>query len=222
MIYILDQFNNDTRVTYVSINSRLKYATHKLLRSLMAQNLSYPIHFIFGLETLSPQIANILGKKNSGEFQRFITRLRSYNQANKSKHQGSYNFGLDVNLVFLPEIYLANNEKRAGNEIKIARGMKEELEQLLSLIDPLVPIEINLHPYYKVQELPYESLDLEFFMQQIPVLQAIIDKHNHLEPEKQTHLFIGMEGGDYSQPAYQARLPRWKEQIDIFNATGEI
>lgn len=218
--FILNKFNNDPRVVYVSLNSRQSYVTHELLESLIRSNFSFPIHFIFGLESISRRATYHFGKDTSGELERFIQILHPYNKLAQNTNGRNYNFGLDVNLVFLPEMYLADGEKRVGNEELIADGMRWELKQLLSQIDPMVPVEINLHPYYQVQGLPYESMDLSFFMEELPSLQVIVEKHNQKKPEKETHLFIGIEGGGYDQSAYQNKFPNWIRQIDIFNATG--
>lgn len=72
----------------------------------------------------------------------------------------------------------------------------------LSHIAPDVPVEINLHPFYRVARLPYEDMDLDFFMGELPALQAMVDKYNQSYPGNDTHLFLGLEGDGYGSSAY--------------------
>jgi len=213
---ILQEFNKDPRIGYVSLNSRSCYITHALLRLLISYDLTFPIHFIFGLESFSDRAKVLFGKNTTGDIHQLIDILRPYNQSTGGKIRGDYRFGLDVNLVFLPEMYLKEGESRAGNEQAIAAGMRWELEQLLSSIDPSVPVEINLHPYYAVEKLPFESIDLSFFMNELPALQALVNKHNQINTDRRTHLFVGLEGGGYDQN----HLLNWVGQVEKFNATG--
>jgi hypothetical protein len=215
---ILHEFNKDPRIVYVSLNSRSCYITHELLELLVSDDLTFPIHFIFGLESFSDRAKVLFGKNTTGELDRIIDILRPYNQSTTGIIRGNYRFGLDVNLVFLPEMYLKEGESRVGNEQAIATGMIWELEQLLSSIDPSVPVEINLHPYYAVGGLPFESMDISFFMNELPALQALVDKHNRENTARTTHLFVGIEGGGY----YQDQLLNWIAQVERFNITGVI
>jgi hypothetical protein len=130
-----------------------------------------------------------------------------------------YTFGLDVNLVFLPELYLESGECRTGNESKIKSGWINEIQFLLKAIDPLTPVEINLHPYYKVKELPYENADLDIFMSVLPEINRMIATINYTHSP---HIFLGVEGSGYDDPAYQKTLARWTPVIEEFNKTGRI
>ena len=220
--FILKAFNGDPRVVFVSINSRQRFVTNELLAALVALELSFPIHFIFGIESFSQRSAEIFGKNTSGEFDRFIETLRPVNQEAHHNPSANYKFGLDVNLVILPEMYLPEGTHRAGNEAKVVEGMRWEMEQLLSRIDPLVPVEINLHPFYRVDGLPYEDMDVDVFMQGLPALQAIVDEHNQSSCGRETHLFVGLEGRGYGSSLYQEQLSHWRRSVEIFNATGVL
>jgi hypothetical protein len=183
-------------------------------------DLAFPIHFIFGVESLSPRASQIFGKDTRKELKRFIDVLKRFNQRTRSTVRAGYEFGLDLNLVFLPEMYLDDHATRLGNEARIVTGMRWELAELLSELDPLVPAEINLHPYYRVESLPYEDMDLDFFMENLPGLQAMIDEHNTANPSCRTHIFVGIEGSGYETEQQFPQIARWKGVIDSFNATG--
>jgi hypothetical protein len=222
LLHVLKAFDRDPRVSFVSLNSRQCYVTNEFLEFICHLELSYPIHFIFGQESFSSRAIDIFGKNTQGELKRFIDALKAFNRRTRDHLRAGYEFGLDVNLVFLPEMYLPNDATRDGNETLIAEGMGWELAQLLSRIDPLVPVEINLHPYYQVKTLPYGDMDVDYFMRELPGLQTMVDDHNNLNSRKRTHLFVGMEGSGYERGIYRDQLARWKNRIEEFNATGVL
>jgi len=221
LTHVLSAFRRDPRVVFVSLNSRHCYASRELLESLLRLNLTFPIHFIFGVESLSPRASQIFGKDTRGELKRFIDVLKWFNQRTRRTVRAGYEFGLDLNLVFLPEMYLEDHATRLGNEARVATGMRLELAELLSRLDPLVPVEINLHPYYRVETLPYEDMDLEFFMANLPGLQAMVDEHNTANPSCRTHIFVGVEGSGYESEHHLSQIARWKDAIERFNTTGD-
>jgi hypothetical protein len=222
LLHILKAFDKDPRVSFVSLNSRQCYATKEFLEFLHNLELSFPIHFIFGQESFSSRAIDLFGKNTQGELKRFIDVLKAFNRRKHDHLSVGYEFGLDVNLVFLPEMYLPQGATRDGNEALIAEGLRWELAQLLSRIDPLVPVETNLHPYYRVAALPYQNMDLDCFMRELPELQRMVDKHNRMKPRCRTHLFVGVEGSGYEKGAYRDQLARWKNLIEEFNATGVL
>jgi hypothetical protein len=218
---LLCTFSHDARVRFISLNSRERSASPAILEELAQQNLPFPVHFILGVESVSPRAKTLLGKNTVGEMERFLAKLAPYNSKNRNGAQSkAYTFGIDANLVLLPEIYLDEGEGRAGNEEKIASGFRDELENLLSLIDGSVPVEINLHPYSRVETLPFSSCDLDFFMAVLPRLQQAVQKHNRDHTARPTHLFVGIEGEGYVEEAIRVQKKKWESRIDTFNHTG--
>lgn len=217
--HILDIFNKDPQVKFVSINSRERFATSDVLEYLANKKLNYPIHFILGMESFSENATKILGKNTVGELRRFVGKLKDYNHKHKqAKSREKYIFGLDVNLVFLPELYLDEGEKRDENILKIKEGIKNEIKQLLAHAHQEVPIKINIHPFCQIESLPYENADLSTLISVLPELQEMIEQHNKTS-NYQTHLFLGIEGSGYANE-YQSQ--RWKAIIDKFNQTGSL
>ena len=220
--HVLNAFQGDSRVVFLSLNSRQRYVTSKFLEFIFRSNLSYPIHFILGVESFSPRANDLFGKNTSGELERFIEIIRPVNQQSH-RHPGvDYKLGLDVNIVFLPEMYLSNGMKRADNKTIISDGIRWELRQLLKRIDPFVPVEINLHPFYRVKNLPYEDMGLELLIEEIPALQAMVAEHNKTNSGRDTHLFVGVEGNGYEHSFYKKQLIEWKRAIKNFNFTGVL
>lgn len=221
--YILDRFNEDRRVLYVSLNSREKYTTSNLLNHLAQKGLSYPIHFILGIESFSARTSRVLGKITSGELERFSKKLEKFNvEFTKGKNKRNYVFGLDVNLLFLPELYLDEGRSRRDNRGKVLDGLEDDLLQLLRCIKRNVPVEVNIHPYYRIDTLPYEDADLDDLMYALPRLQNLIEQHNRILGNYQTHLFLGIEGKGYSNRSQKAQIRKWHPFIDKFNQTGRI
>lgn len=223
--HILNAFANDGRVTYVSLNSREITATTAVLDRLAGPGLPFPIHFIFGQESFSESASRILGKKNRGEMERFVWKLKRYNQEHLPRDVTKrYIFGLDVNLVFLPELYLEAGESRSGHEAKIAGGLADDLRQLLARADPLVPIEVNIHPYYEVPSLPYQRADLFMLLRMMPELQCIIEQHNARSGGAEAHLFLGVvfvrNGFGALNRDGRESLLELQAAIDSFNRTG--
>ena len=226
--HILEVFEQDGRVSYLSLNSRESTAATEVLDRLAARNLPFPIHFIFGQESFSQSAPRILGKSNRGEMERFVRKLKRYNMGRRlGGDRKAYVFGLDVNLVFLPELYLEMGESREGREAKIAEGLANDVRKLLGHIDPLVPLEMNLHPYYEVAPLPYKRADVCQLLRILPPLQVIVDEHNRKPAAHSTHLFVGVvffeDGGEQPSASDRARKLHWLQQtVDEFNRTGDI
>lgn len=207
--HILDVFNADNRVKFVSINSREIFATKEVLDYLTSKKLNYPLHFILGVESFSDNIIQLLGKNTVGELLRLTEKLRNYNE----KSEKEYVFGIDVNLLFLPELYV---KKRKGNNEKIRTGIKNEIKQLLEQINQDVPVKINIHPFCRVANLPYEDAPLDVLVSVLPELQEMIQKFNEAN-KSHVSLFIGIEGEGYDN---QSDIQKWKDIIDRFNQTG--
>ncbi len=224
--HILGVFEKDARVQYVSLNSREVTATAEVLDALAVRRLPFPVHFIFGQESFNASALRVLGKNNQGEMERFVEKLKRYNQQHESGDGGKrYLFGLDVNLVFLPEVYLEAGESRNGCESKIAQGLADDLRKLLGHTDPLVPVQVNIHPYYEVESLPYKRADLFMLLRILPTLRQIVEEHNRKLGVWQTHLFVGVvllsSGADRKADLEQAnRVLLLQTAIDRFNRTG--
>ena len=224
--HILGVFERDKRVTYLSLNSRESTATTEVLGRLVDRNLPFPIHFIYGQESFSESAQRILGKNNRGEMEQFMQKLKCRNQAYQPHDGGKrYQFGLDVNLVFLPELYLQAGESRKNNETRIAEGLADDLRRLLVRTDPLVPVEVNIHPYYEVAALPYEKADLLQLLRILPTLQRIVEEYNRKPHMYRTHLFLGVvfvvEGANEVSDSRQTKkLFQLQQAIDAFNRTG--
>ena len=221
--HILKRFHGDPNVVYLSINSRESYATVTVLERLAVLRLSYPVHFVFGIESFSPRTYELLGKNTVAEMERFNAKLRSVNSRYASAQPlRGYTFGLDVNLVFLPELYLKPGESKTGNEATIQSSWVGEFRCLLATIDPIVPTEINLHPYYSVAAIPYEDADLSLFMQTLPELQRVLEVQVSNSCARPPHIFVGVEGTGYESSNYRRMLGRWGPTITEFNHTGKI
>lgn len=223
--HVLNVFTNDRRVTYVSLNSRESTATDAVMERLVARNMPFPIHFIFGQESFSESAPRIIGKRNRGEMERFLTKIRRYNQQDGPRDaEKRYLFGLDVNLVFLPELYLGARESRSGHEAKIADGLADDLRQLLDRADPLVPMEVNIHPYYEVPSLPYHKADLLMLMRIMSDLQCMIEQHNARSGGREVHVFVGVvfvpNAIEAVNPDERERFLELQSAIDSFNRTG--
>jgi hypothetical protein len=216
--HVLCKFNTDKRVSYVSLNSREQYMTHELLECLADKRLSYAVHFIIGVESFSEKAPRILGKNTAGELTRAVLKLKWFNkQYARQDAELNYVFGLDSNLVFLPELYIEENQSREAcfNEIRL--GLEDDLAQLLNVIDPDVPVEINIHPYCKVDTLPYDDADLGELVHMLPGLRDLVVEHNKIPGNRQTHLFVGVEGDGYSTEYQRRQVQKWKPYIDAFN-----
>jgi len=224
--HILSIFASDSRVSYVSLNSRERTATEEVLEALSARHLPFPIHFVFGQESFAESAPVILGKHNCGEMARFIAKLKRYNAGFESAvGRRRYVFGLDVNLLFLPELYLSPGETRNGNMAGIAAGISNDLRQVLTLSDPLVPMEVNIHPYYEVEPLPYERADLSVLLRILPSLDRIIEGHNKSRHTRPIHLFVGVvfvtnEGTHCPNSVLASRISTLAATFDRFNTKG--
>ena len=216
LFYILNHFRKDERVAYVSLNSRERDADEELLRQLIQCNYPFRIHFIFGLESASSKSTQILGKDTTDELELFTQKISFFNR--QTSRQPS--FGLDVNLVFLPELYLHDGEQREGQDEAIQQGLEQDVRHILSLATPQVPIQINIHPYYHVAALPFAHADLKLLVSTLPRLQSIINTYNSQKNTDPIHLFIGNEGKGYTTEYWQKQLQDWGDIIEQYNTSG--
>jgi hypothetical protein len=220
--YILTTFNCDDAVEYSSINSRQELATRAVLDHIAIKRLNYPVHLIFGLESFSESMARVLGKDTRGDLERYIEKLRGYNQKTPQNNRRGYVFGLDVALLFLPELYLGEGEGREGNFEKIKGGIAGDLRKLLAFATGEVPIEINLHCFSKVDGLPYESADYASLISMVTELQGIVEEHN-LSYGGTTHIFLGQYYDEsQSSDEQKEKMAHLNRLTAAFNKTGRL
>lgn len=209
--HILSEFNKDENVAYVSINSREMFINNDLLDYLSKKELNFPIYFILGIESFSERTEEVLGKKSKGEFDRLVEKLKKYNQDG-----GRRILGVDVNLLFLPELYLDEGEQREGNDLKIKSGLLSDVRKVLSMTDQGVPIEINIHPFNKIETLPYKSVDVEGLLSIIPEIEELLSENNR-RGESSVNLFVGVEGAGYETKEVVDGVERQEEEIRALN-----
>jgi hypothetical protein len=222
--HVLETFRGERNIRYLSLNSRETDASPEVLDELASLDLPYPLHFIFGIESFSRRTAHLLGKDTRGELHRFVAKLKPRNLSRRKLTPApkSYLFGLDVNLVFLPELYLEDGALREGREPEIERGIVQDIEHLLATADPAVPIQINLHPFHRVPALPFADASLAQLIGILPALQALVERHNVPGNLAPTHLFVGVEGTGYDGDDWRRQIDAWGTVIDEFNRTGAI
>jgi hypothetical protein len=220
--YILEFFRGDPRVQYVSLNSREHYATEDFLKRLQEKNYPFPVHFIFGLESFSPKTDRVLGKNVAGELGRFADKLLLFGGQHASHvRRGAYCFGLDVNLLFLPELYLEGGESRRQTE-QVRQGIEQDVAQALTIAERGLPVLINIHPYHRVEALPFENAELGTLIESLPRLQSLVDQHNAQHPQDPVHIFIGIEGKGYGTKYWRQQMQYWGESITLYNETGSV
>lgn len=217
---ILEFFRGDERVQYVSVNSREVYATRTLLDGLSGWRLPFPIHFIFGLETSAEEAKRLLGKRGRGEFRRFVRKLARFNSRGSSTT--AYTFGLDVNLLFLPELCIRESQMGVGKALSGSVGLAQDVENVLRMTEYGPPIQINIHPYCEIDELPLPNAKVVDLMAALPKLQMMLDNHNRGRPILPVYLFVGIEGKGYETLHWQEQARRWEALINDFNATGFV
>lgn len=197
---------------YVSINSRGDFVDEELLSDIAAKQLPYRVHFILGVETFTERGQAIYGKKNIGmEADTMVATIQHYN-----KEHGT-NFGMDINLVFLPEFYLAENDSRAGHETEIQSGFSADVQRLLNYGDQGMPIRINLHPYYKSttgKALPYTGVDQQFGL----FMQSVAGALTQLDHKQDIVIFVGVEDSGYQTAGWKEQLAIWGGAIQRINA----
>ncbi len=220
---LLNTFDRDNLVDYVSLNSREELATQDVLDSLAVRNTHYPIHFILGQESFSPRVPEIFGNKSPRSLEKFVTKLAPYNIEHSGSSGKDYVFGLDVNLLFLPEFYLEKGESREGNEAKIIAGMKNDLRRVLDQTGKDVPIEINIHCYSKWGRVPYASADFSTLLGIVPDLQTMVEQDNRAKGGYQTHIFLGQFYAERTPEGYVNDQAVQMNQLTAdFNKTGKI
>lgn len=219
LAHILEFFRADERVQYIALNSREKYATEQLLSEFQRKHLPFPVHFVFGLESVSEKAHQMLGKNTRGELKRFARKLSRFNK--RVPGGGTYSFGLDVNLLFLPQLYTGAGTMSTARRGLLAAGLERDIEYVLDVTCDGPPVQINIHPYYQVEALPFTDAEVGDLVRILPQVQAkIVQSNRNRSPP--AHLFVGIEGKGYQTSYWQQQSEQWGAIIDIFNATGYV
>ena len=202
---------------FISINSRGIFVTPELLSHLRDKKLGYNIHFILGIESLTAKGREIFGKKNMHkELQGMFERVNGFNEENDT------NFGIDAGFVFLPEFF---SEDRREHE-KIKKGFFHEIKSFLDqYVGQKTPIRMNIHPFYQIPELPYESTADQFdtLMEALLELEPLIQAKNETLPTPlKTSLFIGLNDNGYETHAWKIQIAKWREVIERINKGTSI
>jgi len=218
--HVLEKFNNNSKITNLSINSREKEVTNEFIDFIMQMNLSYPVHFILGQESFSDKTYQIIGKNSQGEYERLVNKLISFNQKGFYPDNKTYNFGIDCNLLFLPELYIGASERLLSKK-EIENGFVNDIKKALEISSENVPLTLNLHPYYKVKSLPYENADIEHFIEILPNITELVKTYNNAAKFK-TSIFIGFRGLKTGNEKIDRQINAWNKYFDNFNETNNI
>lgn len=219
--HVLTVLSADPLVTFVSLNSRERHAGPKFLQALVERQLPFPIHFILGVESFSSRAVTMLGKDTQGELARFIEKLKAFNDPRRFRQPPlGYNFGLDANLILLPDLYIEAGETRSSGQTKISEGFSSEVAQVLACMDESVPVEINIHPYHKVETLPFDDFDQSQLLTVVPRLQSLVEAYNEEHPARKTHIFVGVEGAGFEGLYPTGNDHILKDRIEEFNRSG--
>lgn len=197
---------------YVSLNSRGPFVNEKGLKDLQDLGLQYDIHFILGVETFTEKGKAIYGKPAiDREMQKMFTVVNAFNEAHQTK------FGIDAGFVFLPEFYADDR----ADSTAIAQGFLDDVGGFIEqYVGRETPIVINIHPFYPMPKLPYESTAQSFdiLMEAMVKLEAVIQSRNANLPEHlRASLFIGLNDSGYETPEWQLARSQWKTEVDRIN-----
>ena len=220
LTYILNKFKSDTNIHHISINSREKDVDTNFIDYVLGLNLYFPVHFILGQESFSSKTLEIIGKNSVGEFENLVRKIFLYNNSeNYKSNSKTYNFGIDVNLLFLPELYI-DNVNRKGYEDDIFIGLMKDIDYAINYSTDSFPLTININPYYKVSTLPYESADIEYFLSLLPSISKhiyIINKNRKFK----VSIFIGYRPIKTYDNLYNRKITEYECVINEFNETLE-
>jgi hypothetical protein len=217
--HILKTFDSTENIQFLSINSREKEVTRELLTYIFKKKLKFPIHFIIGIESFSSNLPKTIGKSTQGELERLIKKLSAFNLL-KPEYL-NYQFGIDVGLLFLPELYFDDKFTREYKSEEIKRGFLSDIEHILQLSDDLTPIEINIHPYYQIESLPFKNAEIEQLISFLPDIKKLINKYNENKKFK-SHAFIGFRPTYTTDNKVNQVIDKWTAIIDSFNTTNVL
>lgn len=218
--HILERFIHSSNITHLSINSREREVTEEFIGFILQMNLPYPVHFILGQESFSKKTFRTIGKNSIGEYERLTEKLVPFNQNKNLTGNKGYNFGVDCNLLFLPEIYEGVTERKLDKK-EIENGFINDVKMTLEYSSSDIPLTINLHPYYKVKSLPYENADIAHFIEILPKVAEIVKLHNK-KSKFEASMFVGFRGLKTGNEKLDKQIDSWKNYFDNFNETNEI
>lgn len=219
--YLLTSLNQlEAMPSIVALNTRGLFVTHEVLDQLTSIRLGYRIDFNFGLETRTLRGKAIYGKPNiDGEFTALFSTVRAYNEKNDA------GFGLMVNFVFLPESYLLAGEARENAKEKIHDGFVSEIKTFMEeYADHGVPLRLNLHPFYRVNGIPFADSNLDDFMSAATDVLHLLAQTNPGISEKRMRVsaFVGVQDNGYSSESWKNQIKFWQTRIDHLNWGGGL
>ncbi len=220
LTHLLTKFNNNQSITHLSLNSREKEVSSKFIEFVLEMDLSYPIHFILGQESFSSRTHQIIGKNSRGEYLRLNKKISQFNLKSYLTGNKNYNFGIDINLLFLPELYIGETDRKEYNE-EIDEGLIDDIEKALNNSTKEIPLTINIHPYYKVKTLPYENADIEQLIDLLPQIKYLVSKHNSDRIHK-TSVFIGFRGIKTGHKITDLQIDNWSKVFNSFNEKNDL
>lgn len=197
---------------YVSLNSRGPFIHERDLKRLQSMGLQYDIRFILGIETFSEKGKTIYGKPGiEQETEKMFATIDAFNAKSNTR------FGMDVGFVFLPEFY--TDDRTNKNEME--QGFLRDVQTFVDrYVGRNTPTAINIHPFYPMSKLPYESTASCFdtLMEAVIQLKALVEAKNAALPEHlHASLFIGLNDSGYETPEWQLARSKWKTEVDRIN-----
>ena len=220
LAHILTKFKNYHSITHLSLNSREQEVTNDFIDFIFKMNLPYPIHFILGQESFSDKTDQIIGKNSNGEFVRLNNKISQFNSESYFTRNENYKFGIDVNLLFLPELYIGKADRKEY-EKEIKKGLLKDVKKVLINSSEIVPITINIHPYYKVKSLPFENTDVSQLIDLLPQIQDLVTVYNKKRKYK-TSVFIGFRGIKTGNKQNDLQIDKWNKIFDLFNTNSVL
>lgn len=220
LTHLLTKFNYNSSITHLSLNSREKEVSNGFIEFVLKMNLSFPIHFILGQESFSNRTSQIIGKNTSGEYLRLNNKISQFNSESYLSGNKNYNFGIDINLLFLPELYIGETDRKEHKK-EIYEGLIDDIEKALNNSTKEIPLTINIHPYYKVKTLPYENADIEQLIDLLPRIKTLVSTHNNGREHK-TFVFIGFRGVKTGHKITDLQIDNWNKIFNSFNEKNDL
>ncbi len=218
LYYLLDLVNNlDILPSYISIETRGCFINEKLLNEINKKKLKYDIHFILGVETFIGD-QKIYGKKDINKELNQVYSIT--NKINNLEDKNTINWGIDANFIFLPEFYT----KDRNNVDKIRNGFIEDVNYFLDCFTGKnTPTKINIHPFYKVDSLPFESVTKEFdlLFEALTIILELI-KQKKYDKKIKPDFFIGINDSGYENSKWKNILEKYDKKIKKFNLENKM
>jgi len=149
-----------------------------------------------------------------------VSKLIPFNEKKYLQKNKNYNYGIDCNLLFLPELYIGK-ENRNQHSKEIAVGFIEDINNTLKYSSPQVPLTININPFYKVKSLPFKNADINQLLDLLPLIMELVNKHNKERKHKIT-VFIGFRGIKTGNKQIDLKIDRWNNIFNLFNENNKL